>query len=78
MAKTNGPNGWILRSGLTGLFAIAMATAGWIISEQSRAQAKQTVHGERISVLETRQVGIDITLVRLEQKLDRVLERVTR
>ena len=78
MAKANGTNGWTMKVALTSLVAIAMLIAGWVRTEQSRAQAKQVEHGERISVLETRQANIDGKLDRMDNKLDRVLERVTR
>ena len=78
MGKTNGTNGWLMKAALTSLFAIAMGITGWVRSEQARAQVKQVEHGERISVLETRQASIDATLDRMDHKLDRVLERITK
>lgn len=79
MTKPNGANGWAVKAGLTGLFAVTLGTTGtfanWIMNEQGRSQVVQQEQGERISRLEAVQVSIGATLVRIDRKLDRVLER---
>jgi len=82
MTKPNGTNGWLGKMMLGGLFVIATgttgATANWLLNQQSRSQVIQSEHGERISGLEAVQKSIGATLVRLDRKMDRVLERVSR